>query len=726
MSLINKISVSLKNNLEIVLLLGFAFLLYIPVITFGAVFDDVLHLNHFNKPDQSIVVLIKSFWTGPVSGMYIPVVYSFWTILAKASNILFPSQPDSLYSLLHSFSLLIHLANGALLAILIHHFSSNRELRFIVTALFLIHPVQVESVAWISELRGLLAVFFSLIALILLSSGLLNPSKYRYKVSISTLFFLLAMLCKPSVVVLAPLPLFIPYVLAIKLRYTHYIISGLWLVLGLAITLVSKIVQPDSIISFQPVLWERLLVMIDTYWFYTQKLLFGFNTGLYNRAPQLVVQQNPIALFSVMLGFLLLTVYLFKKNRLLGYSLIFFFLSILPVSGVISFVYQNWSTVADRYLYLSVISFGLLTAVSLGYIKSDIVRKSLLALILGYFSFQSFMGLNKWRGNESLWKHALNHNSDFPLARGNYAEVLLEKGDTNSAIYHYQESLFSKPAQSNPHLALARIFSSRAELYKSLYHFSHYKSFVKSPSPNDLLFEASIYLALYQTTKAEQILNQTAGILNSNTDSLRDNNAVFAEYYFHKAVLSRLQNNLHLHKYFITKADSLQNSNYIQAEKQKIVNIVAASDTAISQRDNIESPEQTAEDFSLNNQGNDTSLSALEIYQRASKHFEQGELLKSENLLLKAIESYPQNPNLFRLLAQVYFKTENVEGQNRALENWVRYAPDNVDAMLNLAIFYGSQGEIDRAKYMLDIALFIDPLHSKALEVRDVLAASLK
>ncbi|MDP6959323.1 MAG: hypothetical protein QF645_10995, partial [Planctomycetota bacterium] len=134
------------------------FFLYWQTTRFGLIWDDIsVHLinNPHLLPANSENLLY--FWKETYMGLYVPVTYNTWTLLSG----FFSTSPKDPFAY-HLFNNILHTANGLLVFALLRRFLKNPWDAMVGTLLFLIHPLQAETVAWISEFRGLLATFFGL------------------------------------------------------------------------------------------------------------------------------------------------------------------------------------------------------------------------------------------------------------------------------------------------------------------------------------------------------------------------------------------------------------------------------------------------------------------------------------------------------------------------------------------------------------------------------------
>lgn len=162
-------------------------LFFFRTVNYKAVWDD--ERAHFTPGTlEAMDKDIGVFWEVQ-SGMYIPLTYSTWGIVKKvASTTGFKPAP------FHLLNVVIHGLNGVLLFYFLLLLFKNNASAFFGSLLFLIHPLQVESVAWISEFRGLYASFFCLISLLFFSTSwrkntLKSYRKLFFQKDLSFLFY---------------------------------------------------------------------------------------------------------------------------------------------------------------------------------------------------------------------------------------------------------------------------------------------------------------------------------------------------------------------------------------------------------------------------------------------------------------------------------------------------------------------------------------------------------
>ena len=353
------------------------------------------------------------FWTEPFIGMYVPVVYTLWYGLLRLAT---PANPF----LFHTANVLIHLVNVVLVYAIarraeqpLNSGSRNFPVAPVIAAVvFALHPLQVESVAWVTGLRDLLCCFWVLSATFLsLASG---SSKIR---NLCAFFaFIMAVLCKPSAVVL-PVILVLMSALGdistlrnLLIRYLPWaLVSGIvvWSTAHIQTEVISFAVPP---LSFA----KRLLIASDTFGFYLGKFVAPFGLAVdYGRTPEKVLGSQSynlsIAVVILFVGVLALG---WRKLKTSDWRwLLFAAMMMTPTSGIVPFAYQHVSSVADHYAYLPLVGI----AIFLGLIVARLPGRFAIGIVLVLNAYLTAISLQRvaiWRDDKALYPVMIAANPD--------------------------------------------------------------------------------------------------------------------------------------------------------------------------------------------------------------------------------------------------------------------------------------------------------------------------
>jgi hypothetical protein len=354
------------------------------------------------------------FWTQSYYGLYVPVIYSLWGLLYSISQ-----EPW----IFHLLNLLLHSLNSWMIyKWCLRWNDGDGRSALLAAAVFAVHPLQVEGVAWISGARDLLATTFALAAVLRLNPDL-TKSTWRELLQ-SWSLFALGMLCKPTI---APLPLAMAVIHVMfsegplkervrpLWRLSGWMIAAL--ILGAAVQRIQSFHTEIRVprISF----WQKSVVVADSIGFYLQKLVWPWSlSGDYGRTPSVVWEEElwkitlPLALAAM--GALIF----FRVNRKIKVALIMALLFAAPTLGLISFQAQFNSTVADRYMYLPFAALALALACALRERRTwRIVTTALLVVWSGL----SFARARVFRNDETfytdMWRYS-DHNYNAAVSLG--------------------------------------------------------------------------------------------------------------------------------------------------------------------------------------------------------------------------------------------------------------------------------------------------------------------
>lgn len=424
------------------------------------------------------------FWTRPQGDLYVPVTYTTWAALAPLAR---QSRPDTsgitlAPAVYHGFNLVVHIGSVLLAYRLLRHLTGKQWASAVGAAVFAVHPVQVETVAWASGTKDLLAGFFSLAALSVYVAGVdtrdaskpSNPSKVGV-VSLGTAFFLLALLSKPSCVAM-PLAAVAIGRFLLKQTWRDSVIPVVpWLLLAGPAVMVGRWAQPAHVVPFVPPLWQRPIVAMDSIGFYLKQLILPIHLGLdYGRTPRMVLGTGLTA-YTVLAAVLAAAVWAGRRSGMVVAAFAIFAAAVLPVLGLIPFDFQQYSTTSDHYLYLAMLGPALLFAWALPAIESArwFIRRPasivaiLVVLALGVRSFAQTL---YWSNTATLFAHALEVNPNSPAARVNLAIALTDQGRLAEAAEHYRALLAVDPSNPKAHLGLGQVLARANQPEPALTH----------------------------------------------------------------------------------------------------------------------------------------------------------------------------------------------------------------------------------------------------------------
>lgn len=427
------------------MLIGFGVIVYIQTIFNGFVMDDQgLIIN--NKSVHSISNLFNFFrgsifdYGGNLGGIYYrPMMTTYFSIIYT----FFGGFPF----FYHFVQLILHIANSILLFGLMQNFTKKWS-AFFLSLIFLIHPIQVETVSYIAAIQDVLFVFFGLLFL----RKIIHKESAGYRFYIPYLFLLLAAFSKETGFLFIPLSLI--YILFKKkdLFLKHSLASvGTFLFYLFMRVAVAKITihATDEFPMMRLSLLERAISIPEIILYYIKTFFLPLNlVSVQSWVIEKISLDKfffPIILLSIFFGVLLYSSIKVAKTKEIKHSLLFFWSwLILGFLLHIQLVPLDL-TVSDRWFYFTIIGIlgilGILYS-SLG-LEVLLKKKKLLTtfyfcllIIVGYLSIRSFIRVGDWRNTKVLAIHDLKIQKDnYQLLSALGAMYLEEKNYSLASKY---------------------------------------------------------------------------------------------------------------------------------------------------------------------------------------------------------------------------------------------------------------------------------------------------
>jgi tetratricopeptide (TPR) repeat protein len=374
----------------------------------------------------------------------------------------------------HFTNVILHAAGAVLLFLVLRQMTGSIWRSAFVAAIFAIHPLRAESVAWIEERKDVLSgVFFMLILTAYLHYAR-RPSIGRY-VRMSILFAA-GLLSKPMLVTTPFILLLLDYWPMNRgqrseirgQRFKAEIWSKLVLeklplfVLSSAdAILTSRGIAPAHSAADQLPFLARIANAFVSYLVYIWQMIWPANLGVFYPYSQdgLPIWQSIIA--AAVLVMITIAIFVVRKSRpYLFVGWLWYLSMLLPVIGIIQ---VNLQTHADRYAYLPqiglylMIAWGVADLLSSWRYRTQVASAAAVVVILA-FAFAARAQASYWRDSETLWSHTIAVTKDNYFAHASLADLLMRRGRVNEAIEHSEEALRIRPgdadAQNNLGLAL--------------------------------------------------------------------------------------------------------------------------------------------------------------------------------------------------------------------------------------------------------------------------------
>lgn len=443
--------------------------------------DDAINLVENPLLNPPTLQSVLAFWRQGYEALFIPFTYTFWALQAcvfrapGTAELPGPLLPQPF----HAVNLALHFANAWLVFTLLECFlrhgrppgpEAHPAPALAGGLLFALHPVQVEPVVWVTGTKDLLCTFLCLLALRLCiawtdeptpaTSMRRQPRTLRStRFVLATVAYSLALLSKPSAVAMPAVALVATWaLLGRRPRETARLWVG-WLALAIPFVLCSRALQLDPVSASATPWPDRPRIAADAIGFYVAKVVAPVSLGVdYGRTPGSVLDSGGWHYpgVAVLFGAFALA----SCRRVLVGAALLFAGALAPVLGLVPFGFQEYSTVADRYVYLAMLGPALALAWGVNSRPSARVGAAVACVLLA-FGVRSSLQVGVWRDSETLYAHSLAVNPASAWLRNSAAHELMQRGREREAIGLLEEALRQRPdyvdAIANLGVALAKL-----------------------------------------------------------------------------------------------------------------------------------------------------------------------------------------------------------------------------------------------------------------------------
>jgi tetratricopeptide (TPR) repeat protein len=378
----------------------------------------------------------------------------------------------------HAQSVFWHALNVVLLFLLLAKATGFVGRSALVAGLFAVHPLNVESVAWIAERKTVLCTFFLLLALAAYGWYAKKPRVGRYL--LVALFFALALMAKPMAITL-PFMLLLVDFWPLR-RFPRTSLSKLvlekipLLALSAASAAITLYAQRAGgavgLIEALP-LAMRVKNAIYSYLIYVEKTVWPSRLAVFYPHPEGSLALWRVIVAAAVLAAITALFWHFRERRYLLAGWLWFLGTLIPVIGIVQVGRQAW---ADRYAYFPV--WGLLViavwllAEAAARIKLSLAAQVAIAsaVLLGY-SVAAHIQMEYWRDSHSLFTHALQVTDANPIAEGNLGSALIDMQRPDLAVPHLGRAIQLMPTLAAAHYNLGILLQRQNELDRALQEY---------------------------------------------------------------------------------------------------------------------------------------------------------------------------------------------------------------------------------------------------------------
>ncbi|MHB9154251.1 MAG: tetratricopeptide repeat protein [Endomicrobiales bacterium] len=400
---------------------------------------------------------LKAIWGAPHTGLYVPLVLSSYALEYR----LFGLRPAAF----HATNLLLHVVNALLVFWLFLLLTKRRPAAFIAALLFALHPLHVESVAWISERKDVLYAFFFLASFLLYLQHRDKGGAARYIFSLAA--FLFSLLSKPMAVTL-PLVLLATDRLLYEEKIKKSLVKLLpFFVLAALFGALNVLAQyqysPRDVSLAALPSFQRLLVAGHSLVFYLYKaflpfpLSFQYHLPVFQESGRLSAQV--LVSNGILAALAALTVYSLRFTRAVAWGALFFGITLAPALNLVPF---GLAMAADRYTYLPLL--GLFYLIALAWTRAydgagtgRRLRPALLActaVLLAGASFMSWERCRVWKDDLTLINDMIRQSPAWPHPYMALGQLYERRGDRDQAVLNLKKAIALDGANAEYHTRL--------------------------------------------------------------------------------------------------------------------------------------------------------------------------------------------------------------------------------------------------------------------------------
>lgn len=495
-------------------------LILMSVLAFGG----VTRLEFVNYDDDVYITenpaVLKGVSIESMRGTLTAVYGSLWHPVTTLSHQLdvefFGTNPRGH----HITNLILHTANGVLLFLFLFQITGERfPWRSAgVAALFLVHPLSVESVAWVAERKNVLSTFFWILTMWTHVRYTTRPTPLRYA-GLLTAFFL-GLLSKPMLVSL-PIVLLLLDIWPLA-RFSPDNPRGIWnlilekiplFILALVFCVITYLFQlkAGSAVSLAGIgMWTRVENAVVSYVLYVGKIIWPTDlAAIYPHPGRDILLWKFLFSAPVLIYTSVMAVRSIRTAPYFTFGWFWYIVTFIPVIGLVQVGVQ---AMADRYTYVPVIGIYIAAAWGLPFFIRQKDRKVWIAgagIFLAALILSTRAQVGVWRNSATLFEHALKATHENSIAHNNLGVALEREGRLTEAIQHYTQALQINPQYATARNNLGSAMARRAEVDAAILHFSE----ALRINPNYAEAHFNLGVALAQKNKFEAAFREYAEAL---------------------------------------------------------------------------------------------------------------------------------------------------------------------------------------------------------------------
>ncbi len=471
------------------LIILLVFLAYLPALRGGFVWDDDVYVT--NNPLLTAPDGLRRIWFSMDSpSQYFPLTYTVFRI----EHLLWGLNPTGY----HSVNILLHAINALLVWLLLKRLSVPGA--WLAAALFGLHPVQVESVAWITELKSVLSLFFILLTLGCWIEFVGDRSR-RFWHWLALMFYALALFSKTTACTLPAALLLILWLKGRPIDWRRLAQVVPFLAMGLGMGLLTtwweRFRHGTQGKLFSMGLLERILVASHALWFYAGKLLWPVNLTF--SYPRWAIEPAHPSAYGWLLMGIGSGAAIYFTRRFVGRSVevaaLFYVATLSPLLGFVMLYTFRYTFVADHYQYVASLGLIALAAagITLAFKTKPFLKLACCGALLLTLGTLTWRQCGMYTNLETLWRKTLAKNPDCWMAHNNLGLLLSNQGRNEEAMEHYRKAIQIDPNDFEALYNLGIALAAQGQFNEAIENFR--KAIQIKPNDCDALNNLGIALA---------------------------------------------------------------------------------------------------------------------------------------------------------------------------------------------------------------------------------------
>jgi tetratricopeptide (TPR) repeat protein len=401
----------------------------------------------------------------------------------------------------HLVNLIIHLANSLLLFFILKRMTGSLWQSSFVAAMFALHPLNVESVAWVASRKNVLSTFFLMLTLWTYVRYTQGPTIGKYLLVL--LAFVLGLMAKPMLVTLPFLLLVLDYwplgrfffgqseyygnsegsaatMMVFEREHCSRLVLEkvpllIFSMISIYITSLAAQLSGTAIPTEAVPMKLRIANGLVSYVAYLEKMVWPKDLAIFYPYPATVPLWHTVGAVCVLTAVSVFVFCGWRKTPYLVTGWLWYLGTLMPVIGLKQV--GLWPATADRFAYVPLIGIFIMIAWGAPQLVARFrYRRIILAFAAGtalsVFMILTWIQLHYWKNSSALFQHALKVTSNNYLAHNNLANVLARQGKTEEAIGQYTRALQIRPYFPNAHNNLGKALARQGKNEEAIVHYT--------------------------------------------------------------------------------------------------------------------------------------------------------------------------------------------------------------------------------------------------------------